>query len=166
MVRKRTLITLTPFVPISQGFLFTDLLATHVFPHLAAGTDLEKHRTTVQLVARTTLTQIAPVLADIVPGVLKALQRDDDELCEGSLQALEALLLQCPTEITPYLAPIVQAGSQYIKYDPVRLVVIVHVRAFDLRTDKLRRVLKLQFRPHNNGGIYWRMIGMGTAIPS
>jgi cullin-associated NEDD8-dissociated protein 1 len=138
VVRKRAIITLAQFVPISQGFLFTDLLATHVFPNLAAGADLEKQRTTVQLVAavaRTAPTQIAPVLVDIVPGVLKALQRDDDELREGSLQALEALLLRCPTEITPYLAPIVQAGSQYIKYDPVCLVVIVHVRAFDLRTE-------------------------------
>ncbi|KAF7365527.1 Cullin-associated nedd8-dissociated protein 1 [Mycena venus] len=109
------------FVPISQGHLFTDLLATHVFPFLASNANLEKQRTTVQLVAavaRTAPTQVAPVLGEIVPGVLKAVQRDDDELREGSLQALEALLLRCPTEITPYVPPIVQAGTQYIKYDP------------------------------------------------
>lgn len=34
-------------------------------------------------------------------------------------QALEALLLRCPAEITPYLSSIVQTGNQYIKYDPV-----------------------------------------------
>ncbi|KAJ6620154.1 armadillo-type protein [Mycena sp. CBHHK59/15] len=121
VVRKRAIITLAQFVPISQGYLFTDLLATHVFPFLASNVNVEKQRTTVNLVAavaRTAPTQIAPVLAEIVPGVLKAVQRDDDELREGCLQALEALLLRCPTEITPYLAPIVQAGSQYIKYDP------------------------------------------------
>ncbi|KAJ6614944.1 armadillo-type protein [Mycena sp. CBHHK59/15] len=121
VVRKRAIITLAQFVPISQGYLFTDLLATHVFPFLASNANVEKQRTTVNLVAavaRTAPTQIAPVLAEIVPGVLKAVQRDDDELREGCLQALEALLLRCPTEITPYLAPIVQAGSQYIKYDP------------------------------------------------
>ncbi|KAJ6521352.1 armadillo-type protein [Mycena vulgaris] len=121
VVRKRAIITLAQFVPISQGYLFTDLLATHVFPFLASNANLEKQRTTVHLVAavaRTAPTQIAPVLAEIVPGVLKAVQRDDDELREGSLQALEALLLRCPTEITPYVGPIMQAGSQYIKYDP------------------------------------------------
>ncbi|KAJ7366442.1 armadillo-type protein [Mycena albidolilacea] len=121
VVRKRTIITLAQFVPISQPYLITDLLATHVFPFLASNANLEKQRTTVHLVAavaRTAPTQIAPVLAEIVPGVLKAVQRDDDELREGSLQALEALLLRCPTEITPYVAPITQAGTQFIKYDP------------------------------------------------
>ncbi|KAJ7644420.1 armadillo-type protein [Roridomyces roridus] len=121
VVRKRAIITLAQFVPISQGYLFTDLLATHVFPFLAPNANLEKQRTTVHLVAavaRTAPTQIAPALAEIVPGVLKAVQRDDDELREGSLQALEALLLRCPLEITPYVAQIIQAGCQYIKYDP------------------------------------------------
>ena len=74
----------------------------------------------VAAVARTAPTQIAPVLGDIVPGVVKAVQRDDDELREGRLQALEALVLRCPTEITPYLSPIIQAGVQFIKHDPVR----------------------------------------------
>ncbi|KAK7039295.1 Cullin-associated nedd8-dissociated protein 1 [Favolaschia claudopus] len=97
--------------PAPLCYLFTDLLATHVFPFLAPNANLEKQRTTVHLiaaVARTAPTQIAPVLAEIVPGVLKA----------GGLQALEALLLRCPTEITPYVAPITQTGIQYIKYDP------------------------------------------------
>ncbi|KAJ7708381.1 hypothetical protein B0H17DRAFT_917182, partial [Mycena rosella] len=131
VARKRAIITIAQFVPISQGHLFSDLLATYVFPFLASNANLEKQRTTVHLVAavaRTAPTQIAPVLAEIVPGILKAVQPDDDELREGSLQAslfcnhlraLEALLLRCPTEITPCVAPIMQAGSQFIKYDPV-----------------------------------------------
>ena len=36
-----------------------------------------------------------------------------------SLKALEALVLRCPTEITPFLGSIIQIGNQYIKYDPV-----------------------------------------------
>ncbi|KAF7297547.1 Cullin-associated nedd8-dissociated protein 1 [Mycena kentingensis (nom. inval.)] len=121
VVRKRAIVTLAQFVPISQGHLFTDLLSTHVFPFLASNANLEKQRTTVHLVAavaRTAPTQIAPVLAEIVPGVIKAVQRDDDELREGSLQALEALVLRCPTEITSYLPQIIQAGVQFIKHDP------------------------------------------------
>ncbi|KAF7296627.1 Cullin-associated nedd8-dissociated protein 1 [Mycena chlorophos] len=106
VVRKRAIVTLAQFVPISQPQLFSDLLSKHVFPFLAPNANLDKQRTTVQLVAavaRTAPTQIAPMLGDIVPGVVKAVQRDDDELREGSLQALEALVLRCPTEITPYL---------------------------------------------------------------
>jgi cullin-associated NEDD8-dissociated protein 1 len=44
---------------------------------------------TVQLVAavvRQSAGQIASVLGDIVPGILSAVQRDDDELREGCLQ--------------------------------------------------------------------------------
>lgn len=95
----------------------------------------------VAAVARNSPSQISPVLGDIVPGILKAIQRDDDELMEGglqvhtrlvyilyrlsylTLQALEALLLRCPAEIAPFLSSIVQAGTQFIKYDPVRLLV-------------------------------------------
>ncbi|TFK71706.1 TIP120-domain-containing protein [Pluteus cervinus] len=121
VVRKRAIITLAQFIPISQPVLFSELLKNHVFPYLAPSINLEKQRTTVQLVAavaRHSPSQIAPVLGDIVPGILKAVQRDDDELREGSLQALEVLLLRCPTEISPYLGQIVQVGNQYIKYDP------------------------------------------------
>ena len=35
------------------------------------------------------------------------------------LKALEALVLRCPSEITPFLGSIIQVGNQYIKYDPV-----------------------------------------------
>lgn len=54
-----------------------------------------------------------------MPGILEAIQKDDEELREGSLQALEALALRLPTEVTPYLGEIVQIGLQFIKYDPV-----------------------------------------------
>lgn len=89
VVRKRAIITLAQFIPISQVALFDNLLKTHIFPHLASNVNIDKQRTTVQLVAaaaRHSPTQIAPVLSDIIPGILKAVQRDDDELREGSLQ--------------------------------------------------------------------------------
>ena len=40
----------------------------------------------VAAVARHSPLQIAPVLGQVVPGILKAVQRDDDELREGGLQ--------------------------------------------------------------------------------
>lgn len=70
---------------------------------LAPSTSVDKQRTTVQLVAafvRQSASQIAPVLGDIVPGILKAAQRDDDELREGSLQVRYSALW---TELFPDL---------------------------------------------------------------
>jgi cullin-associated NEDD8-dissociated protein 1 len=91
-------------------------------PNLATSAGLEKQRTTVQLiaaVARHSPSQIAPALDRIVPEILQAVEKDDDELKEGSLQALEALVLRCSTEVDFYLASVVEVGNKYIKHDPV-----------------------------------------------
>ena len=37
-------------------------------------------------------------------------------------QALEALILRCPAEITPFLGNVIQVGTQFIKYDPVCII--------------------------------------------
>ena len=62
---------------------------------------------------------ISPILNKIVPRILEAVQKDDEELREGGLQALEALALRLPAEVTLYLAEIIQAGLQLMKFDPV-----------------------------------------------
>ncbi|KAI0344168.1 ARM repeat-containing protein [Trametopsis cervina] len=120
-VRKRAITTLAQFLPISQPQHFLDLLKTLIIPNLAPSADLDKQRTTVQLVAavaRHSPHQIAPVLNDVVPGIIKAVSKEDEELRESGLQALDALVLRCPTEITPFLGNIIQAGANSIKYDP------------------------------------------------
>lgn len=123
-MRKRAIVTLAQFIPISDPSLFTALLNNEVLPNLTSGASLEKQKTTVQLVAavaRTSPSHIAPVLSGIVPGVLQAADKNDDDLRETSLQALEALVLRCPAEIDPYLPSIVEIGNKYIKFDPVRV---------------------------------------------
>ncbi|KAI0358837.1 ARM repeat-containing protein [Trametes cingulata] len=120
-VRKRAITTLAQFLPYSQPQQFTELLNTYVFPGLTPSASLDKQRTVVQLVAavaRHSPHQIAPSLSEITPSILKDSQRDDEELRESCLQALEALVLRCPSEITPFLSSIIQVGNQYIKYDP------------------------------------------------
>ena len=50
---------------------------------------MDKQRTTVHLVAavvRQSPISITGVLGDLVPGILTAVQKDDDELREGCLQ--------------------------------------------------------------------------------
>ncbi|KAJ3507237.1 hypothetical protein NLJ89_g6418 [Agrocybe chaxingu] len=121
VVRKRAIVTLSQFIPISPPALFADMLQANVLPNLAPSASLDKRRTTVQLVAavaRNSPSQIAPALANIVPAILQAVEKDDDELREGSLQALEALVLRCPTESDPYLPNIIEVGNKYIKHDP------------------------------------------------
>jgi cullin-associated NEDD8-dissociated protein 1 len=89
VVRKRAIITLSQFIPVSPPALFSELLQTNVFCHLTASSPVDKQRTTVQLVAsvaRLCPAQISPVISEIVPGILKALTRDDDELREYGLQ--------------------------------------------------------------------------------
>ncbi|KAJ7507636.1 hypothetical protein B0H11DRAFT_2313761 [Mycena galericulata] len=101
-----------PTVCAHQAYLFTDLLATHVFSFLTPGANLEKQRTTVHIVAavaRTAPTQIAPVLPEIVPGVLKAVQRDDDELRGGVCRRSRPR--SCGARRR-------SRRCQYIKYDP------------------------------------------------
>ncbi|KAI0063091.1 TIP120-domain-containing protein [Artomyces pyxidatus] len=120
-VRKRVIVTLSQFVPLSSAELFSGLLSTVINPNLLPSAELEKQRTTVNLIAaiaRQSPQRIAPALGDIVPGLLKAVYKEDDELREGSLQALEALILKCPAEVTTFLTTIIQAGNVYIKYDP------------------------------------------------
>ncbi|KAJ3902378.1 armadillo-type protein [Lentinula edodes] len=114
VVRKRAIVTLSQFITISPPELFSELFTDNVLPYLGPSENIEKQRTTVNLVAavaRHSPSQLAPMLSG-------AVQREDDELREGCLQALEILLLRCPAEIGPYVPSIVQVGNQYIKYDP------------------------------------------------
>ncbi|KAH9850563.1 ARM repeat-containing protein [Lenzites betulinus] len=120
-VRKRAITTLAQFLPYSQPKDFTELLNAYIITGLGSSANLENQRTVVQLlaaVARHSPQQIAPSLSKIVPSILKDSQRDDEELRESSLQALEALVLRCPSEITPFLSSIIRLGNQHIKYDP------------------------------------------------
>lgn len=88
-MRKRAIVTLSQFIPISSPELFSELLNNSVLPYLVPSANVEKQRTTVHLVAavaKHSPTQIAPMLGEIVPGIVKAAQRDDEELREGCLQ--------------------------------------------------------------------------------
>ncbi|KAF8139703.1 armadillo-type protein [Boletus edulis] len=120
-VRKRAISTLSQFVHVAPPELFSTLLQNNILPFLVANANPEQQRTTVNLVAaifRQSPQQLTPSLGDIVPGLLQAVKRDDDELREGCLQALETLLLRSPGEATPFVDSMVHVGIQYIKYDP------------------------------------------------
>lgn len=105
VVRKRAIVTLSQFIPISQPFLFTDLLKTSVIPSLIPSASLDKQRTTIQLVAavaRHSPAQLASALNDIVPGILHAVEKDDEELREGALQVCKSKRLNSWLHLSNY----------------------------------------------------------------
>jgi cullin-associated NEDD8-dissociated protein 1 len=112
-------------------------------PNLERSAPLDKQRTTVNLVAaiaRASPQRLASGLGAIIPGVLRVVDLDDEELREGALQvklflvlafcgggtylffkALESIVLRMPVEVTPFLGTIIQVATKYIKFDPVSI---------------------------------------------
>jgi len=109
------------FLPFTPAESFPQIVQTVLVPGLAPSANLDQQRTIVQLVGgvgRYSPQKIAPVLADLVPGVLNACNRDDAELRESALQTLEVLVLRCPSEIGSYLNSILGVSAKLLKYDP------------------------------------------------
>ena len=95
-VRKRAIVTLSHFVPLSAPELSVQLLSAVVNPNLQLSAPIEKQRTTVNLVAaiaRTSPQRLASGLGAIVPGILRVVDQDDEELREGALQVNFSLML-------------------------------------------------------------------------
>ena len=127
IVRRRAITTISQYIPLSPPEIVSSLMSTDVLPNLLPNAPLDKQRTTVQLtaaLARHSPGHITPVLDQIIPGILKAAQKEDEELRENSLLALEALVLRCPAEVASSIPAIIQAGNQLIKYDPVRYMLV------------------------------------------
>ncbi len=106
-VRKRAISTLAQFLPVAQPQQFSELLKTLIFPNLSPSASIEKQRTTVQLIAaiaRHSPYQIAPILNDLVPGIVKAASKEDEELKESGLQVRPLYL----TWVTLLMVPIVR----------------------------------------------------------
>jgi cullin-associated NEDD8-dissociated protein 1 len=115
---------LAQFLPPAPVETFNQLLNGTLIPNLRA-TSISVQRADVQLIAaiaRYTPQRLATGVREIVPGVLSLAAKEDSELREGALQALETLVYRCPTEITPFITSITSTAIQLIKYDPVRVV--------------------------------------------
>ncbi|CAE6372038.1 unnamed protein product [Rhizoctonia solani] len=116
-VRKRATTTIASFVPTLSQAELQQFISSTILPGLQPSAPLEKQRTTVHLVAAVARYLVSS-LNEVVPSVLKGVNKDDEELREAGLQALELLTLRCPTEIAPFLPELISTGTAYIKYDP------------------------------------------------
>ncbi|KAL8293671.1 hypothetical protein RQP46_000372 [Phenoliferia psychrophenolica] len=120
VIRKRSVTTLAILSACSDAALFNSLITGTVVKALK-GTNNEKTKTAVSLVgalAKAAPTKMGKKAAELVPLVLKAAAKDDDETREGALQTLEALVLKCPTEVAPTMLEIIELATTLVKYDP------------------------------------------------
>ena len=121
-VRERAILTLAQFLPAAPESFFDSLLetTTRIRPGLASSARLENQRTTVLLVAsiaRHSPQRISGATPEVVARAVAATGKEDDELREYALQALEVFVLCCPLEVTPFLSQIIQAPAKLIKYN-------------------------------------------------
>ncbi|TPX40273.1 hypothetical protein SeLEV6574_g06705 [Synchytrium endobioticum] len=122
-VRKRTTVAIGNLVAHEPDDLFNDLL-TNILSELNAkqsAKDADKLRTLVgcvSTISRYSSHRLGTHLSELLPYIISLAAFEDDELREHCLQALESLVLRCPTEMTPHLNTIIGLALQYIKYDP------------------------------------------------
>ncbi|KAH8825088.1 armadillo-type protein [Flagelloscypha sp. PMI_526] len=124
VVRKRAILTISHLVVISPPAPVSQLVKEQILPFLSTSAPLEKQRTTVSLVAgiaRLAPSALSAHVSSIVPGVLALAKSDkeDEELREGSLGALEAVVVKMPTDLqTAWVDDIAKIAATWIKYDP------------------------------------------------
>ncbi|TPX36593.1 hypothetical protein SmJEL517_g01294 [Synchytrium microbalum] len=122
-VRKRTTVAIGNLVAHEPDDLFTELL-TKLLNELKvkqAAKDADKLRTLVgcvSTISRYSSHRLGTHLNDLLPYVTSLAAFDDDELRENCLQALESLVLRCPTEMSPHVNRVIDLALLYIKYDP------------------------------------------------
>jgi cullin-associated NEDD8-dissociated protein 1 len=68
--------------------------------------------------SRSNAPRFGKFLDSVAPSVIKYTELNDDELRENALQALEAFVLRCPTEITHYIDTIIDLSLKFLRYDP------------------------------------------------
>ncbi|KAN0060779.1 hypothetical protein ACQY0O_007437 [Thecaphora frezii] len=118
-IRKRSLTALGALGACSSSEIFTQL-SVQTSADLGSGS-IDKRRTAVQLVgvlARTSPSRLGRRLPEFMPQVLSTAEEDNDELREVCMQTVEAILLRCPAEVTPFVNQAIQASLQLIKHDP------------------------------------------------
>ncbi|KAL1713631.1 armadillo-type protein [Schizophyllum commune] len=133
VVRKRAIGTLAQFAPLAPPELVNGLLEKAVVGGLGAPTPTIPQL--VSALARTAPAAVATYVPKVVPAFLERLSTaaqtsdeassEEEELREYILQALETLVLRCPTEVGAWVGgegktqpTILSAGTTWIKYDP------------------------------------------------
>ena len=129
-VRKRASVTFGPVVYIVDDALFGSLMAT-LIERMDDETSAEIYIQSVSAISKAAGVRVGQYLPLIVPKLTKFLtmtreEREGEEpeerrieLLETCLQAIEAVILRCPTKVTPYVAQLVNTAIEWSTYDPL-----------------------------------------------
>ena len=88
-MRKRAIATIAQILPLTQKSLVDQLFQNVVIPGVSSSSPLDVQRTSISLVAgiaRHASNTLLSSLSSIVPDILKATAKEDEELREVSLQ--------------------------------------------------------------------------------
>ncbi|KAJ3156741.1 Cullin-associated NEDD8-dissociated protein 1 [Geranomyces michiganensis] len=121
--RKRATTAIGHLVTHLPDDLFNELVAQLLeeLKQRSGSSDYDKLRTYIGCLAtlsRYSSTRFAHYLDAALPLVFQYMERQDDELRENCLHALDSFVLRCPTEMTPHITKVVALALKYIKYDP------------------------------------------------
>ncbi|ORZ05672.1 armadillo-type protein [Lobosporangium transversale] len=120
-LRKRATLAIGHLVVHVPDDIFEDLLKKILNGLETSKNSPDRLRTYIQAtgtISRSNAPRFGKFLSGVAPSVIKYSELDDDELRENSLQALEAFVLRCPTEITPYIDTIIDLGLKFLRHDP------------------------------------------------
>ncbi|ORX91195.1 Cullin-associated NEDD8-dissociated protein 1 [Basidiobolus meristosporus CBS 931.73] len=120
-IRKRATVAIGNLVVNIGDDLFNELVQKLLVELKRTENSHDKSKTLIYCVgtvSRFSAQRLGKYLEEILPIVIVYAKEEDDELREYCLQALESLVLRCPTEITRYIPTIIDLCLEYIKYDP------------------------------------------------
>ena len=129
-VKKRASVTLGPLVYVLDDALFTSLMATLISGMDNSGSP-EIFIQSVSAISKAAGVRVGGYLEQIIPRLSRFLTMTKEEkageepeerrieLLETCLQAIEAVMLRCPTKVTPYVAQLVNTGIAWSTYDPM-----------------------------------------------
>ncbi|POW18897.1 hypothetical protein PSHT_05358 [Puccinia striiformis] len=119
-VSKRVVTALGSLAGCCNDDIFFALISKTVMPGLRSSESLrlKNNVALAGVLARASPERLATVLTELVPLVVKVSQVEEEELRDTSLQTLESLLLKCPSEMSTFIPPIINAATKAIQYDP------------------------------------------------
>lgn len=122
-IRKRAVTALSALAASAISEVFTDLAEAIALTLSKSKTEVL--RTFVQLLgalSKTCPRRLGRRMPEFMPRILDMLSseetQEDDELREAILQALDSIILRCPTEVTPFILPAAEASVSLLRHDP------------------------------------------------
>ena len=129
-IRKRSTASLSALAGVSSEVLLDNLMTQLISGATSKSSSTSTFLQTLSMICRAVgfrlgryLSALVPLLVSFCGTANEEIEDNDerearDELRESCLHALEALVLQCPADITPHLQTILPLALDFLAYDP------------------------------------------------